>query len=55
MTRQLKPCGTIAAYERHLRHYEEACAACKKACAERSARDRAAARRAPSQAADEAA
>lgn len=32
MKRQpLKPCGTPAAYRRHIRHGEEACAACLKA------------------------
>ena len=41
MTRQLRPCGTIAAYERHLRHGEQACAACLEAVRLRSARYRA--------------
>lgn len=31
MTRQLSPCGTWAAYKRHRRNGEEACAACKAA------------------------
>ena len=33
MARELKPCGTSAAYRRHLRKGEEACAACKAAVA----------------------
>lgn len=32
--RDLKPCGTVAAYRRHQRHGEEPCEACKKAHAE---------------------
>jgi hypothetical protein len=31
MTRVLQPCGTRAAYKRHLRRYEEACPDCKRA------------------------
>jgi DNA-binding NarL/FixJ family response regulator len=31
MTRQLKPCGSPAAYRRHIRHGEPACDACLKA------------------------
>ena len=31
MPRDLKPCGTQAAYKRHLRHGEEPCDACKEA------------------------
>ena len=31
MSRELKPCGTNAAYARHLANGEEACDACKKA------------------------
>lgn len=42
MTRQLAPCGTDAAYLRHLRHLEEACAACRKACRDRARQQRAA-------------
>lgn len=34
MGRELKPCGTSAAYRRHLRNGEPACAACKRAVAE---------------------
>lgn len=33
MARELKPCGTSAAYRRHLRNGEEACAECKAAVA----------------------
>lgn len=33
MVRELKPCGTPAAYRRHLRSGEEACAECKAAVA----------------------
>lgn len=33
MVSQLKPCGTAAAYRRHLRNGEEACAECKAAVA----------------------
>lgn len=33
MARQLKPCGTSAAYRRHLRNGEEACGLCKEAVA----------------------
>lgn len=33
MARELKPCGTSAAYRRHLRKGEEACAECKAAVA----------------------
>jgi hypothetical protein len=42
MTRQLAPCGTQAAYTRHLRHGEQACAACRKACRDRARQQRAA-------------
>ena len=31
MARELKPCGTVAAYERHRRVGEPACEACKEA------------------------
>jgi len=31
MPRVLQPCGTFAAYKRHLRHKEEACEPCKQA------------------------
>lgn len=31
MPRELKPCGTEAAYQRHLRHREAPCAACRNA------------------------
>jgi hypothetical protein len=31
-----EPCGTLAAYRRHLRHGEEACQPCKDANAARS-------------------
>ena len=31
MARQLAPCGTRSAYNRHLRHHEEPCEACKAA------------------------
>ena len=31
MPRELKPCGTVAAYERHRRHGEEVCDACREA------------------------
>ena len=31
MARQLAPCGTRSAYNRHLRHNEEPCEACKAA------------------------
>lgn len=34
MARQLKPCGTPAAYRRHLRHDEEPCEKCKRAARE---------------------
>lgn len=38
MTRAaLQPCGTFAAYKRHRKSGEEACAACKKAAADQSA------------------
>ena len=33
--RQPQPCGTAAAYARHLRHGEPPCDACRKANAER--------------------
>lgn len=48
MTRSLKPCGTTAAYRRHLRNGEPACDACKAANTEakkssvRASQDRAA-------------
>lgn len=32
--RQLQPCGTVAAYKRHVRHGEEPCAACRAAWAD---------------------
>ena len=41
MTRELKPCGTPAAYARHLRRGEEACAQCKAAMKDRAAAYRA--------------
>lgn len=31
MSRELKPCGTVAAYERHRRRGEEVCEACREA------------------------
>lgn len=31
MPRPLKPCGTDAAYQRHLRHGEQPCTACREA------------------------
>lgn len=31
MARELRPCGTEAAYQRHLRHGEEPCEACDRA------------------------
>ena len=31
MARDLKPCGTTAAYQRHLRHGETPCDACREA------------------------
>lgn len=31
MARELRPCGTVAAYVRHLRHGEEPCDDCRKA------------------------
>lgn len=34
MARELKPCGTPAAYNRHLAHGEEACEDCKRAMAD---------------------
>ena len=41
MARELKPCGTPAAYSRHRSHGEEACRACKDAvAANRRANDR---------------
>lgn len=36
--RQLQPCGTNAAYQRHVRAGEQACAPCLRANAERAAR-----------------
>jgi len=33
--RDVKPCGTLAAYRRHYRHGEQPCEACKKANARR--------------------
>lgn len=36
MTRELKPCGTPAAYRRHLRHGEYPCEACREAELERN-------------------
>ena len=41
MARQLQPCGTPAAYQRHIRHSEVPCTACTRAEADRSARYRA--------------
>ena len=41
MTRVLKPCGTPAAYARHLRHYEVPCEACTAANTARVAENRA--------------
>jgi hypothetical protein len=41
MARALRPCGTPAAYQRHLRHLEVPCDACSKAEARRSAAYRA--------------
>lgn len=34
MSRELKPCGTVAAYHRHLRHNETPCDACRQARSE---------------------
>lgn len=34
MPRKLKPCGSNAAYERHVRHHEPACDQCLDAHAE---------------------
>jgi len=34
MVAELKPCGTVAAYRRHLRNKETACAACLRAVAD---------------------
>lgn len=31
MSRELKPCGTVSAYQRHLRHGETPCDACREA------------------------
>jgi hypothetical protein len=31
MARELKPCGTIAAYQRHRRHGEDPCEPCREA------------------------
>lgn len=36
MTRELQPCGTPAAYQRHLRRREDPCDACKAANRKRS-------------------
>ena len=44
MARPLKPCGTLAAYRRHLRHGESACDACLAAVAAEKASKRSAAR-----------
>ena len=40
MPRELKPCGTEAAYRRHLRHDETPCTACRKAHRDRVGTDR---------------
>ena len=40
MGRQLEPCGTVAAYQRHIRNGEQACQACRWAAALRSANQR---------------
>ena len=40
MTRQLQPCGTPAAYARHLRHHEPPCQACTAANTARVAANR---------------
>lgn len=37
MARQLKPCGTYAAYARHLKHNEKPCEPCTEANRERAA------------------
>ena len=50
MTRELAPCGTRAAYRRHLRNYEKPCAACAEAAAEYVRKLRAAKRAAENQA-----
>jgi hypothetical protein len=34
MPKKLKPCGTIAAYRRHLRNGEPSCDVCRKAWAD---------------------
>lgn len=48
MARQVQPCGTPAAYWRHLRHNEEPCIRCRTAHARyRTARSRARRARAP--------
>ena len=41
MTRELKPCGTWAAYQRHLRNQETPCTECAETCRRRSAASRA--------------
>ena len=40
MTGALKPCGSYAAYKRHLRHYQDPCPACKAANAAATAAGR---------------
>jgi hypothetical protein len=40
MARELKPCGTIAAYQRHLKHSEQACPACLQAVRDRDAQQK---------------
>jgi hypothetical protein len=40
VARQLKPCGTRAAYERHRKHSEKPCDACMKAAATHTAAKR---------------
>lgn len=42
MARELKPCGTPAAYRRHLRKGQEACEACKRAARDEKRNQRAA-------------
>lgn len=37
--RVLKPCGTMAAYTRHLKHGEKPCVLCAEACREQARRD----------------
>ena len=42
-----KPCGTRAAYKRHLRRYEQPCPACREAAAQYTRQQRAAQNQAP--------